>query len=232
MDSKDIIKATESTKRLVQDEAYYRYIFKKTEKIVSVVFYVSNSIKTDELTAPLLKDILQTAQQAHESVLRSLRTRSHLAEEIIRDSAQALIALESKLRIAEAANLVTAEVTHVISSEIDAVLRGLNKHLEGTTAFDDTAYQLYDDQSTSSVKKPKKAVVSVGAEESKDSSEFDRRERIRTVLEAKGEATIKDIADVITDCSTKTIQRELNAMIKDNIVKRQGERRWSRYSVA
>ena len=59
----------------------------------------------------------------------------------------------------------------------------------------------------------------------------DRRARIKTIIEAKKEATIKDISEIITDCSEKTIQRELNAMIEENIVKRQGERRWSKYSL-
>ena len=58
-----------------------------------------------------------------------------------------------------------------------------------------------------------------------------RRERIKTILEAKKEASIKDISDIITDVSEKTIQRELTAMIEDNIVKRHGERRWSKYSL-
>ena len=45
------------------------------------------------------------------------------------------------------------------------------------------------------------------------------------------EASIKDISEIISDVSEKTVQRELNAMIDENIVKRQGERRWSKYSI-
>jgi predicted transcriptional regulator len=60
----------------------------------------------------------------------------------------------------------------------------------------------------------------------------DRGERIKTVLEAKPEATIKDISEIITDVSEKTIQRELNSLIEKGQVMRQGERRWSRYSIA
>jgi predicted HTH transcriptional regulator len=60
----------------------------------------------------------------------------------------------------------------------------------------------------------------------------DRAERIKTVLEAKPQATVKDIAEVITDVSEKTIQRELNSLIEKGQVIREGERRWSRYSVA
>jgi DNA-binding transcriptional ArsR family regulator len=59
----------------------------------------------------------------------------------------------------------------------------------------------------------------------------DRAERIKTVLEAKPQATIKDVAEIITDVSEKTIQRELNSLIEKGQVIREGERRWSRYSV-
>jgi DeoR/GlpR family transcriptional regulator of sugar metabolism len=60
----------------------------------------------------------------------------------------------------------------------------------------------------------------------------DRAERIKTVLEAKPHATIKDISEIITDVSEKTIQRELNSLIEKGQVQREGERRWSRYSVS
>jgi predicted HTH transcriptional regulator len=59
----------------------------------------------------------------------------------------------------------------------------------------------------------------------------DRAERIKTVLEAKPQATIKDISEIITDVSEKTIQRELNSLIEKGQVIREGERRWSKYSV-
>lgn len=43
------------------------------------------------------------------------------------------------------------------------------------------------------------------------------------------ELTIKDISIAIPDCSGKTIQRELNGMLKDKIIKKEGEKRWSKY---
>jgi DeoR/GlpR family transcriptional regulator of sugar metabolism len=60
----------------------------------------------------------------------------------------------------------------------------------------------------------------------------ERTTRIKTVLEAKPEATIKDLTDIITDVSAKTIQRDLNSLIERGEVIRQGERRWSKYSLA
>jgi len=241
MDARDIIKATESTKRLVQDETYYKHIFKKTEKIVSVIFYVSNTLETDEKTARLLEDILKSAQDVHNAVIATLSIRTHLAEEPLRNFAHSLIALESKLRIVTVLHLISEEVLHVLTEEIDGVLRGLNKYLINTSAFDDLDYRVSGDTNNSSHQtyKPKpretrdREVKSSSYESTptSSSSDLDRRERIKVVLSAKGDATIKDIADIITDVSSKTIQRELNAMIEDNLVKRQGERRWSKYSL-
>jgi hypothetical protein len=45
-------------------------------------------------------------------------------------------------------------------------------------------------------------------------------------------ASIKDISRVIKDCSEKTIQRELNTLIEQGAIIREGERRWSTYRLA
>jgi predicted HTH transcriptional regulator len=58
-----------------------------------------------------------------------------------------------------------------------------------------------------------------------------RQNIILGLLKKKKELTIKDIAQVIKDCSEKTIQRELIAFIDSGVLKRTGERRWSKYSL-
>ncbi len=59
----------------------------------------------------------------------------------------------------------------------------------------------------------------------------DRKERIIAILKAKKDVTVKDVAQVIVGCSEKTIQRELIALVKGNILKREGNKRWSKYSL-
>lgn len=58
-----------------------------------------------------------------------------------------------------------------------------------------------------------------------------RREVIVKLLEKKKEVSIKDITDFITNCSEKTIQRELIAMVNEGVLKKEGDRRWSKYSL-
>lgn len=58
-----------------------------------------------------------------------------------------------------------------------------------------------------------------------------RKESILNAIHHNG-SSIKDIAKAIKDCSEKTIQRELNALIAKGVVVREGEKRWSVYKKA
>ena len=60
----------------------------------------------------------------------------------------------------------------------------------------------------------------------------DRQQLILGIIREIGESSIKDISDNIKDCSEKTIQRELNTLIYDGVLKKVGERRWSKYILA
>ncbi len=59
-----------------------------------------------------------------------------------------------------------------------------------------------------------------------------RKIRIKNFLKGKGWMSIKDISDAIEDCSAKTIQRELSDMVSAGILKKKGDRRWSRYMLS
>lgn len=60
----------------------------------------------------------------------------------------------------------------------------------------------------------------------------DRRAIILGLVQKKDRITVKDVSNVIKDCSEKTIQRELLALVKQGVLKKEGERRWSTYSMA
>ncbi len=56
-----------------------------------------------------------------------------------------------------------------------------------------------------------------------------RREQVVSLFVKGVDVSIKDIAARIKGCSEKTIQRELNSLVYDNVIERIGEKRWSRY---
>ena len=60
----------------------------------------------------------------------------------------------------------------------------------------------------------------------------DRRARILALLQRNERVSIKDVARAITGCSEKTLQRELAALVAQGVLKKEGERRWSTYSLA
>ena len=72
-------------------------------------------------------------------------------------------------------------------------------------------------------------VVGVGRSDKTDRS--DRRDRIVGLIKERGEVGIADLLGTLKGVGGKTIQRELLAMVAEGVLKKQGERRWSRYSI-
>ena len=238
MNQKDGFVNDSSFKKLLHNDEYYRHIFKKTEKIVSVVFYILNNIDHNKKSETHISNIASKAHFAHENALRTLEVKPLNATEVLEQFAQSLIGLDSALRIASVSGAFSPDVLYTVSGEIDATLRGLSAYMEnkGSIESNFSAFDVSAKGGTSTSRPTprataRKASTTTQGEAPPASTTADRRTRISTILEAKGEATIKDISEIITDCSEKTIQRELNAMIEDSIVKRHGERRWSRYSL-
>ncbi len=60
----------------------------------------------------------------------------------------------------------------------------------------------------------------------------DRRATILGIIQRKDRITVKDVSNVIKDCSEKTIQRELLALVGQGVLVKEGERRWSTYRLA
>ncbi len=81
--------------------------------------------------------------------------------------------------------------------------------------------------------KPKSQSYSKGQEEVSLPKE-DRSQKIKDIIKDKGGEfglSIKDISVSFSDCSEKTIQRELNTLVSLGKIKKTGEKRWSRYQM-
>lgn len=59
----------------------------------------------------------------------------------------------------------------------------------------------------------------------------DRHDKIISFLKDKGWLSIKDIAMVVPECSMKTVQRDLSLMVDKGLLRKKGDRRWSRYTL-
>lgn len=232
MDEKETLFKTNIGLTLAQNEEYFRNIFKKTEKIVSAVFYIASIIKDQSAENIVIDDVEESGRRLIEHVLKTLSVRQGARYEIVDALRFALIDLESRLRLLGAIQLLPREHLEVFLGEIDTVQRSLNRflavHQEQSFFFapSTTSPQQRHRIAHSRNTLPSKNAVEGGSASHQD---INRTDRILSILKDKGEATIKDISLLITDCSEKTIQRELNELIKDSRVVREGERRWSKY---
>lgn len=241
MNTKDTQINDNQFQKLLHNDNYYRQIFKKTEKIVSVIFYILNNIEANKKSETHISNIASKAHFVHENALRTLEVKPVSSKEVLEQFAQALVGLDSTLRIAGVSGVISQDVLAVLHNEVDVVLRGLRSYLQDSGLTESSFFDQLGTTPMSTARASSRPRERAGTSAPlapaptttprSNSGGSDRRERIKTILEAKGEATIKDISEIITDCSEKTIQRELNAMIEDNVVRREGERRWSKYSV-
>lgn len=233
-------------KRLSHNEDYYSNVFKRVEKLVSVIFYILSYLENKDTALVHVERIKDIALTTHQISLETLELQEQNVEAGLESLQYALVKLESTLRVAAAAHVLSEDLFNLTAEQIDGVQRYLNNHYTSRNTF---IYNAGDSatpakQSVSAVRqkqiapkasRPKKVSIPKGDISSDAylvySQLTDRAERIKTVLEAKPQASIKDIAEIITDVSEKTIQRELNSLIEKGQVYREGERRWSRYSV-
>lgn len=235
MDNKDRYINDSSYEKLLHNKEYYQAVFKKTEKVVSVVFYILNNIEIEKKSETHTSNLASKAHFTHENALRTLDAKPATSKEVLEQFAQSLIGLESAIRVAMVAGVIPNEAQVLLSSEISSVLHNVSSYIDNKTHLSDLLAET--NTATPRATRPpstRRTGVLPGssAQPTSAPTQQDRRTRIKTILEAKGDATIKDIAEIVTDVSEKTIQRELNAMIEDNLVKREGERRWSKYSLA
>ena len=232
MNTKDNILNDANYEKLLHNDKYYQLVFKKTEKIVSVIFYILNNIDVEKKSETHTSNLASKAHFAHENALRSLEVKPATAKEVLEQFAQSLIGLESTVRVTAAASVISQEIVTVLTTEINTVLRSLNQFMQSEQSFSSSLFTDTPAPARQSVPAKKSSLgrtqTAVDVQPT-TTTVTDRRTRIQTILEAKGEATIKDISEIVSDVSEKTIQRELNTMIEEGVVKRQGERRWSKY---
>lgn len=157
-----------------------------------------------------------------------------------------LLALSSVLSIARAGGLLSAMNAELIAREGHLLLQEVAAYEEPRLFLDD-APTLADlvkrsgkrEALPSPARRPASAAPAAPAKghikdttRVSDTNIKDRRDTIVSVISRKGgNASIKDISTLIRDISEKTIQRELQALVESGVVLKQGERRWSTYSL-
>ena len=230
-------------------EDYLIYIFKKTEKITSALYLVSGLLKDNE---PIKWELRDRGIDLLSSSFNASCSLPGDKNAVIQSLFTAALETISLLNVAKISNLITEMNHRLLIREIDQVIGLLRDRLvqnaenagyilsesffktpdlfssgfrQGRTAGART-YSGTDSSPSSGVNTDANS-GRVGLQVKKSQ----RRELILNILKNQANLTIKDFAKIIKDCSEKTIQRELIELVEKGLVKKEGERRWSRYSL-
>jgi DNA-binding transcriptional ArsR family regulator len=161
-----------------------------------------------------------------------------------------LLALSSVLAIGRTSGLLSTMNAELITHEAHTLLQEVAAYEEPRLAFDEVPTlsgiakdALKSESRSVAIALPRaharpaprsrdtKGHIKDTARESKGQLK-DRGEAVLAVIRNKERASIKDISTLVRGVSEKTIQRELAALIDAGLVVKQGERRWSVYSLA
>lgn len=239
----------------------YEFANKKTEKLVTALYMVSDCMDTDDalkgkirlLGVELLSDIYNLATlspvEKHTYIPISL---NHIYE------------LLSFIEIAYTIGFISEMNTTILKKEFSVLASDLNASLAKdkhfTFTLDEKMFDLSEQEFSTekavglnhngqqSIKDKKTSFNSISYINNKSplqqfqskktnsyttnlAERLDRTNKIIALIKDKKEVTIKDISHVFKDCSEKTIQRELNSLVLKGQIKKTGAKRWSRYLV-
>lgn len=210
------------------------FIYKKAERLAKAIHLISPAFSESASLRNRVDAIAIGLIDA--AIVPSGNVRATLSRE--------LLALSSMLSIARTGGLLSHMNTELITREVHTLLQEIAGYeeprlfLEDVPTLSDIAKKMSSQdiyQSHNST--TPKPISSVNPTPSKprhnDKGHIkDRRETILSVIKNRGKSSIRDISTLIRGVSEKTIQRELSALIGEGIVLKEGERRWSIYSLA
>ncbi|MGD0328566.1 MAG: hypothetical protein ABSB00_02545 [Minisyncoccia bacterium] len=207
------------------------FIYKKAERLAKAIHLITPAF-ADSVSLKNRMDAIAIAL-VDAAILPPGTARTALSRE--------LLALSSILSIARTGGLLSSMNAELITHEARALLQEVAGYEEPRLFLEDvpTLSSLAKSALPREAGKISNPVFSRPPARKliKDISDTnihikDRREAILSVIKDRQKARIKDISTLIRGVSEKTIQRELSALISSGKVLKEGERRWSIYSLA
>ncbi len=258
-DTKKFSQETNKAKTLVNSQRHFylghisslSYVHKKAERLTTALHLVTKFIAPNEA----IRDRLRAESVGLLSDMFYVDSDSFLNEEWLDTITAKAAKIVALLEVAYRSGYVSEMNWNILSREytqFPSLLKetrdadgigALNKsffHVEAPppAVGEDVAQTAYDEaKPTRSIKDIKRTVSpgrkanigqSLGSQKKKD----DRRTAILGLLKHQDKISVKDVTAVVKGYSEKTLQRELLSLVSDGVLKKEGERRWSTYSLA
>ncbi len=218
------------------------YIVKKTEKIASAIYLITEVIKDSDF----LK--WEIREEAIHLVSYSMTMNSTVPADrdcVYRTTVSSVEKLISLITIAQLSLVISRMNSSIMLDELKVLIDVLNKdnketqnisgYILSNSFFTDDFVEVHsngqnDNKNTSRANINNIYSTNLSKDSNKEIKKI-RQENIINLLKKDSNLSIKDFSKVIKDCSEKTIQRELTDLMERGIVKKVGERRWSTYSL-
>jgi Fic family protein len=229
-----------------EKDASFVFAFKKTEKLVSAIYMVTNLFSDSE---PMKWTLRKKSSDLVSFILGYKDIKDSSLTDFSYNIKSRILELVSLLEVSFRAGLISQMNHSIIKHEFNNLSEVFSvtstTKVSAQENISRSFFNVPDHRISPSVSANPVAHVSeqntVNHEvnlsvqktvtESDVFKRYNRQNIILGLLKKKNELTIKDIAMVIKDCSEKTIQRELISFIDAGVLKRTGERRWSKYSL-
>lgn len=243
--------------KALKDMHIYEVANKKTEKLVTALYMVTDCMEADEslkgklrqLGVELLSDMYRV------STLSPIDKHLHISISLSR-----VYEIISFVEIANTIGFISDMNTSILKKEFVILIGELESHQSKdkhfTFTLDENMFSLPTLSNNFSsidkynhkegIKDKRTNYNSMSFINNKNIPSFNQNQnpvhRVSTALEKQErvskilaiikdkEVSIKDISVKITDCSEKTIQRELNTLVDKGQIKKTGAKRWSKYT--
>lgn len=247
---------------IFSQNSHFAYIYKKTEKLVTAVYMITNFIKDNEpLKWRIREKCLELLSLNVSLNTVSLSDRKDLLKKYQAGSVE-IVSLSSIGHLAGLISEMNFEVLRrefnnlAVTIEKDENKKASEETVSLNPSFFDTpiapvapaaAITSVPSYAPAPVREHASVTTAPGASRpvanpvlykkpepsvKKTESKNERQEAILKLLSQRDRLSVKDFTDTIKGVSDKTIQRELLLMVSMGVLKKEGERRWSTYSRA
>lgn len=236
---------------IFKDNTYSIYLYKKTERLVSAIYLITTLISDKEPIYWQLRDSsLNLLSDSLTVSDKNLSNRSSFLRSFISHSLKLL----SLLEISYLAKFISEMNFNILKYEFELLIKTVESQesisVEKGLFFPENFFEIFNETNTEndlSLDTNNKFSFSKGHNNMSDRTMSDkqkvvnkvnlvaehsiRRDIILGLLKKNNELSIKDFSNAIKGCSEKTIQRELATLVSKGHIKKEGEKRWSRYSL-
>lgn len=232
-----------------EKDSNFVFAYKKTEKLASAVYLVTNLFSDNE---PMKWNLRRKVSDILSLILEYKDINDSRVNDFNYNVKSKVLEIVSMLEISYMSGLVSQMNFNIIKKEFQnlsetfdqhslVVRKPLNETLVDT--FFNVSYKKpiqvghinsglnMSHESTQNIHQKEVIKDTISISDKSIIKRSNRQNTILALIKKKKELTIKDISEVIKDCSEKTIQRELSSFIESGVLKRTGERRWSKYSL-